>query len=832
MGLLDINYGEQAGGGFSSTDYPAVANDIQGDDGSPSETTGKAGSPPTEEGANANSLLPAICYDPVTNSLRLTPIAVEYISSSLSSDAYWFENAAAGEEGGKTEYGNTFDITSVESVAEPDPDTPGGKNPIISPITALASPTEYLFAGIAQQLRKVSGLNLTSSLLPPENQLAGDEDYLVKNNFIPTDLDDVWREEPYNYTWVSASGEDQNVSGRVIRSNINRMKSSVSSTIDGQGWRDGYKDMSLYLGKEYGLTSSFSLPATAAFGLGFIFYGSYGELLSSTGSSAYANQYLRVYFGGKYALQFDGVNLYFCPDTSGSPDAWAFEKVNGVKVSAPSSGKATMTKIMVETVGNCVLVSNINDMGGRKLDNSAPSWVWRDPNTSLPIAFDEAPLIVGVRAMDVGFTYIPILYPLQGILKSAPYQTGYNLDNLTSKSANTAEVMGGDVIAEAVVEQDDSFSLQIAITRGEVASATPALFWLEVKGDPATTAGGGGIGGLKVRHLDLDLGVDSIGGSVTFHNQDGSATAFEGVQSISIEVGGVQLFKGFVDASSAMAKPADSSVTFSLISSEVMLRDAIAVNLPIYDGYPDNEAIEDLLTRAAWGGGKDVSSGDYTLSVPALGSGIAPRYMFPLGKPILDCIREIAVAAGQWAFVDYLGNFHYTAPGYSAGGAGTFVERPAGDGEFTELLAATSSTDTSQLRNAVLVVGLRTTDNGDTEPVFNLRKDNRLLPWQRWIIWQDAKLNTEFICDKVAERLLSSYNRVRYMMNATTWGCPQAVPFANVSFQGSRGDLLIKGQYRILRARHTVDGDQAGFYTTQIEAEWIDPAVSYANWWV
>ena len=293
-----------------------------------------------------------------------------------------------------------------------------------------------------------------------------------------------------------------------------------------------------------------------------------------------------------------------------------------------------------------------------------------------------------------------------------------------------------------------------------------------------------------------------------------------------------------INTSACVKNPNQSTVTFSLIGADQPLKDAIAVNLPIYDGYDDGDAIKDLLARGGWMGSSNVDGG-YQLSVPDPLT--PPSFKFAMGTSIMTCIRNIAFpTAGKWAFVDNYGVFNYVTQSAEYGEViGTFKEVPSFEGSYDEWLSLSGIKVYSEVNNAVLVVGL---SSGEPSPIVSIHTDpgnsigfmisDTYLGWLKWVIYQDAKINSAEAAAGIANKLFQNNNRGRITMQGRLWGNPALVPWMKLQVDLLTDNVGIPdGSYwRILSANHVLDGDN-GSYFVDVEVEYIDPRYQYSSWW-
>lgn len=807
---------------------------------------------------------PSMVFDKNTGTARLTPLLSYRYFSVLSTKSWWTESlpgsasAASTSQAKKTNRGNSFEIISRTYNPNADSNSPGG-----------GSGSKYML--------KVFGYGeartLADTFVDSQSAVAA---HHYNNILLASDTDNAWREEAITELALAIQQYDSSSGSvlplRLIRPNMAYFicgQDPTSADMVSARFSSGTVGILSYLTAERILTTQEALPKNSSFAIQWHFYADFLKLfipksISSTVKSQHASGYFRVYFGGKYCFQFNNPDAYFIPDTTQPKDKWIFMPIDTLKLSDPGNTKTLITLIF-EVVGNSILISNAGEPQKHDPLSTRSSWSYTpledvtfdapNPGThSNELTIESKQLVFGVCGLDIAFTYIPVVYPKRGRLSvrnTGVEDTGYSLAGIkVHEIKDSAASMGGEVKAE-IIKDSGKFGYDIDVYRGEV-DKSPAVYSVEIQSPVALSTVGYSVdlNGAGIRKLDLTLGVNSQSGSVTISNRNGYLSRLGGIFPVTISCGwndgsgqtSVEpIFKGFAENQNT-EKNQSSTITLSLIGKDRVLVDALAFNLPIYDGYDDATAIDDLLQRAGWNGESNLEGG-YQLSIPAYG--VPPRWMFPLGKSIMSCIQDIALAAGKWAFVDHLGVFNYIhqKAGYGGNLPTVYQEIPT-KGEFDEWLVLGGSRESGDARNAVMVVGLTGQGLDNPIPVWAVKKDEGgtigdmqsscYIPWYRWIVYQDAKITDASEAQKIAEQLFQNNNRLRINIQGRVWGDPKIVPWKQFYTNLALDDVGIpdgsQAKFRVLSAQHTLNAEE-GTWFTSIMAEYVDPTVTYANWW-
>ena len=621
---------------------------------------------------------------------------------------------------------------------------------------------------------------------------------------------------------------------------------------------------------EHFLGSEFKLEQNASFAFSFAPYCRLPGMKDDDEKDI--PSYLRVYWGKRFALQYDGQSLKF------SFDAWQqgaaakeFINVTGINLS-PSENSVTpgAVTVVVQIVGRAVTIHNLEDLmpGNAKQEKRGWAYEFKDDKTLKDgfITVEEDYMYVGVKAMPASWAYIPIYYTPSGTLTSRVNETAASLSGLTTK-ADTVKNGGNITITPTVTVGTTStkFSFEAFFeVDPTVINRSPQLLAVHLDSRPTSrsipikTVDLSG----RVRQVTLTHGIFDQQGSVVVDNRDGLLKDMVGVFPIEIKAGwyrsnGTQTkftrFKGFVTQITIDKKSAPySTATLNLVGRSLQLKDAIAINLPIYDGEVHTNAVQSLLERGGWyqpvnftpNGTPAFVDPSYRLSVPVKGE--QPLYMFSLGSPIWTCIEEIARPTGYWAYVDSKGVFNYVPP-FTGNIKATYNEVPQGQFQYDEWLSLTVAKDTSDIKSAVMVIGLDAsfeTPNylismikaaggvGFGDPTVGSTKN--FVPWLRWIIVQDGKINDQGIVDWVARRLFDNNNRPRWTMNGQVWGHPEIFPLDTIRINLKTDQIGVpfkqSGDWRVLSVNETINAEDKTWFMN-LECEWVDPRYSYASWW-
>ena len=406
----------------------------------------------------------------------------------------------------------------------------------------------------------------------------------------------------------------------------------------------------------------------------------------------------------------------------------------------------------------------------------------------------------------------------------------------------------------------------------------------------------------RILRASIQLGVVDQSAEITLSNRDGmfngiiGTNKMDGVYPVQIECGwnradgtadstqkGIRI-TGFCYDPGYAKKPDMSTVTLKIEGRKAQLEEAQAVNLPIYDGYTHVKVIKDLLNR---GGYKyydtklcadisdEVNNGylpssktqltaiDDTFQLPMTLQGQSPNYNFTMGTSIWQCIQQVASTTAFWTFFDNKGVLHYVNPFKSTTAEQTFREVASDQiTSYDECYALTSTKETANIRNAVMVIGL------DyryilPNPIVGLKKDDGThgtdplttttglgyIPWYRWAFINDGKLDTPEVVEWMANRVYQNSKNPRVTARFRTWGKPTLFPLDMVKFNINKTtgafadhatgknpvtnniDLRADDSlFRILTITDSFDFEK-GSYWTDFEVEFFDTAWGWASWW-
>lgn len=800
--------------------------------------------------SSTGTLKPSLVLEPNSGCLKLNPILSWNYSSVLPDSYYWYESWNFSNQG-TLRKGNKHQKASIDPSKFIADDNICGLPSAVS-IGGTRGTGESIASVFQNQVFGLGGTrNFSDSGSFVDNESAVTIHH-AENIFVPTNIPNAWREiQSTEFAQFNAvSGNSSNVPKTLIRSNLSYFKcgqdpNTISAPLT--QWANTTQN----LGNEYILTSLHPIPENCSFAIAFNVFSHYKE---SGNNGLFGEAYFRVYFGGKYLFQYNGEQAAFCPDTSDSnPDNWDMIPVTGLKLSnkGNATGKHSLIVLVFEPVGRHLVISNELDNPDPNSQGERPSWAyidWENYTATDMFNIPECNLVVGVRAMDVAFSYVPVVYPTSGTLTVSNVHTDYAIDGLEfhdNPHTNTCSVMDGkiEVPINIVDSTQGIFGYTIFLQRGDAPDKTPALYAIELRSPPDYTNIGTReiLTDNRVRKVNLAMGVQQTTGTLVLDDRDGAMADAYGYLAVSISVGwagdqtlGPKLvFNGIAAPRNAVKSSNQSYMEFSLLGRDIILRDAIAFNLPIYDGMLADEAITDLLNRGGWGNyPANVNSGGYQLSIPS--DLTAPTYFFPMGRSIWDCIQDIAKHAGCWAYVDNLGQFNFIKMNNGFNVVATYKEVPGDIGSYDEWRTLSGYRNMSEVRNATLVVGL----NEFAQPIIAVRKDDAgsvgsfadstSVPWLRWIVYQDARLNTPEACQLVSEHLYQNNTRIQAMVEGQVWGNPQLVPWLAISLNLKTDDVGIPSSnvWRIVTANHALDGD-TGDYVVNLECEYVDPRYQF-----
>ena len=788
------------------------------------------------DGLNVSSLV----FDDHSGCVLLRALLSWNYSSLLSRESFWYERTSstyvAAE--GSLPKGNAF--KTIELVISDDTTANLVGEPI--PVTQMDLPRPTDKATHKHLIDKVFGLagsRVNASVNWVDKQSSATSNH-YNNYFIPTNPDNGWREV---LTTEFASLSKNGTPHTLIRTNLDFFKCGQNPALVGDSAKKHEKS-DQNMAAEYVLTSAFEIPKNGSFAITFHTYSIKTEGLPNTPTG---KGYFRIYWA-KFCFQFNG-EASVCLNTSDSDKTkWVFEPVTGLKLTS-QDGKQLVT-LVFELIDSWLSIST--DMAG--LDDESTSWATdlsllitdgSDPSTFL-LNVPASKLVIGVRAMDIAFSYIPVVYPPKGSLTVAKQQTDQSVKNLKlTKTVDTCEQMGGS--SKTVINKGtkEEFGYTITLARDATVDRSPALHHIELLADP--TLVGISIRNIvtrnRVRRISANLNLNNQSGSITLDNRDGNLADVGGIMPCTIAVGWsgetsvepTTILKGFITNQGTTKHSSQSTADFQLIGSDMIVSDAVSFNLPIYDGWDGGEAVDDMLTRSGWQGGRNIQQGDFQLPVSGIASAI---FRFPNGAPIMNCIQDVAGQAGYWAFVDNFGVFNYIEMTAGYGDTlGTFREVPH-VAAYDEWLSLSGVKDSTNARNALMVIGA---NEEYTAGIAVVRKDEEgeignylgdtMIPWLRWHVYQDPKINTQEAAEKRAEQMWQNNNRLRLSLTGSVWGHPKFVPWSKLSIQLQKDDIGIPGgaQWRILDAHHQLDADH-GTYVCNLGVEYVDNRYSYASW--
>lgn len=588
--------------------------------------------------------------------------------------------------------------------------------------------------------------------------------------------------------------------------------------------------------------------------------------------------FFRVYWGKKHMIQFDETGLKY------SYNGWTQEAgskelvdITGVSTNAtPSKDGSNSFTLVVQVISNAIVINNVENLAPTNAKSAQQGWAYlfKDAKSIKDgLTVPEDYMYCGMRGQVSWFSYIPVYYAPTGKFISQTTDTGVAL---TGVETETSDILnGGSILITTTTIETTKFKFEADLTRNEtVINTTPQLLSIELKSPPTTTQIGINTVDLtnRVRNVQLSHGIFDQSGTVVVDNRDGFLKNSVGVFPVTIETGWYRAggsltksvrFRGFITQIQIDKQSAPySTATLSLVGRSLQLKDAIAVNLPIYDGEIHTNAITSLLDNAGWAQPRNfVPNGTpyftdetYRLSIPAK-PGDQPLYMFSLGQPIWGCIEEIARPTGYWSYVDSKGVFNYVPP-FRGNPVMTYKEVPSGNFQYDEWMSLSAVKETQDIRNAVIVVGLDASFEkpqyltsvikakggvGFGDPTAGV--DNNFVPWLRWVVVQDGKLNDKSIVDWVAKRIFDNNNRPRWTTAGRVWGNPSVFPLDTIKIDlqlGGSGGPIAKdqigipqgtgGEWRVLIVNEAIDAESKT-YTMDITTEWIDPNFGYAAWW-
>lgn len=629
---------------------------------------------------------------------------------------------------------------------------------------------------------------------------------------------------------------------------------------------------------EHFIVSQFNLEKNASFAFSFVPQGrppQHNASNNTDDTSKIPAAYFRIYWGKTHGIQWDGIKLQYSYNAWATGDDAGKEWVDITGLSTKPIGKglyAGTISLVVQIIGNSIVISNLEDVPPSHSKEAKHGWTYQFKDTKSfqeGITVESDSMYAGWKGMTNPFAYIPIYYTPEGSFTSRKEKTGANLEGVTTDTNSIKN--GGTVEVTTTVtgnpDTGEEFQFKAKLTGNTlVINTTPQLFTVNIS-TPAVT-GQVSIKQIdttgRVRSLTLDHGIFDQSGTIVLDNRDGKFKDNVGVFPVTIKAGWIRAdgtveadtrFRGFATNIEIDKKGAPySTATLQLVGRKAQLQDAIAVNLPIYDGEIHTDAVVSLLQRGGWAqpvnlfpnGNPYFEDPTYRLSTPAK-PGDQPLYMFSLGASIWTCIEEIARPTGYWSYVDSLGTFNYVPP-FEGTEKITYREVPSTQGVYDEWLSLSVAKETQDIRNAVIVVGL---DASFETPKYlvsvikptlgtigigdpTVGTSGNFVPWLRWIVVQDAKINDQKIVEWVARRVHDNNNRPRWTIKGQVWGNHTIFPLDTIKVNLKTDQISmpqgIGGKWRVLKVSETLDGEHKT-YMMNIEAEWIDSRYSYAAWW-
>lgn len=327
---------------------------------------------------------------------------------------------------------------------------------------------------------------------------------------------------------------------------------------------------------------------------------------------------------------------------------------------------------------------------------------------------------------------------------------------------------------------------------------------------------------------------------------------------------------------------AESSVSLTGVSNDVVLHDSVTINLPIYDGWCAILAILDVAGRCgfppdqilAWQNPRD--SNDQTRldsyltsdcakglcehALPSAGWFENPIYMPQEGTPSWDVLSSFVQWLGAWMFVNNWGNLITTWPvgnvatswlKYSSDATGlklldnlNLQMSPSSTlGAYNEIYDVQFTTDTKHIRNSITVIGLNwdqsnmvplVQQENDWNSIYNGASPN-FVAMKRQMLIQNPRLNTWDAVNKMLSVAALRYSRPRYLISFSMWGQPDIFPYDLVYIPDPTGRTIISdlagndprgARFRVTSITHTFDAKSKSF-TSQVQAEWADPYYLY-----
>ena len=314
---------------------------------------------------------------------------------------------------------------------------------------------------------------------------------------------------------------------------------------------------------------------------------------------------------------------------------------------------------------------------------------------------------------------------------------------------------------------------------------------------------------------------------------------------------------GFVsDIKYSRPDAAQSTVDLTITDRRIQVTEAIAVNLPIYDGWVHYEAIADLADRSG------IETGDRVIDVinsgtlspgnlPNSGLMKEPLYMFSAGTSMWECMEKIRQWSQWWMYFDEDGKLNYRDPVLTTVSSPTsspngrkFKEVPSTVDAYDELKRMNIVKRLAEIINTVFVQGLDY-NYPVPRPLFALeqsplggtidRARMGWVPWNRFQIISDSALNSPGVVQSVAAEVFKRASRPRFFIQFSAWGQPDLYPLniieiEEIDKETGIMELTEAKKFRITSITHNLSKSTEA-YTCDIEGEWVDPQYTYDPYW-
>ena len=529
----------------------------------------------------------------------------------------------------------------------------------------------------------------------------------------------------------------------------------------------------------------------------------------------------------------------------------------------------------VDPSGNVVVPNSQAASTDGQAEHSSPSGEGEyGGGTGISLKYDVGTIYVEVRGAQFDLAWVPITFPVTGSFlccnTSIPSDLKDDTKHVTRYlHVNTSAVEFTDYIALS------SGIYVVTLTRATSGDANATPVWYRISGWTEPT-----IIVLPTTIEITDQFIYSISGTeypdrkeytVEMRNREGQWKNLNGCYPVTLSFGWQYSdplsstetlhLTGFVTRITYNRDPKLSTVTLTLVDKKIVMQDAWASNLPIYDGWYDTDVIKDLSKRSAI-----VTSDDLTVADTVFSDGWDPMrlsigsfkdviWMFTEGMPLWDCALKVAAYTGCWLYFDAQGRLNYRHPGkeipireaISATNPLYQFKEVQKVGNFNEIKRLTLEKDFANTVNRVVVQGATPFYAKDLsvfarmipEDLESFERDMHdsmkegFIPWNKTKVFREPYYNTTQAVQRIAAQYYKRLSRPFYTVSWDTWGQPQLFPLDIVRIyeQFPGGDQSVGSEkddryYIISSITHQLNAQDKS-YTSTINADLLFPDWQY-----